>query len=92
LRQPGRGKEVPQADTKGEMTNYAAQHAGFVWTFSARKAYLRGDYKTITAAATAAGLLKNNANIRRAKSACRNMTAAQRTEFRDWFNAEFATN
>jgi hypothetical protein len=39
------------------------------------EAYMRGDYKSVTAAAIAAGLLKDNGNMRRAKSAFRKMTA-----------------
>jgi hypothetical protein len=50
-------------------------------------AYMRGDYKSVTAAATAAGLLKNDANLRRAKSAYRKMTAAERKEFIKWIAA-----
>lgn len=53
-------------------------------------AYLRGDYKTITAAATAAGILKDDLNLRRAKSAFRCMTAAQREEFLKWMNSSDA--
>jgi hypothetical protein len=34
-------------------------------------AYLSGKYKTVTAAAIAAGILKNDINLRRAKSAYR---------------------
>ena len=51
------------------------------------EAYMRGDYKSVTAAATAAGLLKNDANLRRAKSAYRKMTAAERKEFIKWIAA-----
>jgi hypothetical protein len=47
-------------------------------------AYLLGEYKSITAAATAAGILKDDVNLRRAKSAFRKMTAAQRKEFLAW--------
>jgi hypothetical protein len=50
--------------------------------------YLRGDYKSITASAIAAGLIKNNVNLRRAKSAFRKMTASQRKEFLDWIRLE----
>jgi hypothetical protein len=53
-------------------------------------AYLRGDYKSITAAATAAGLLKDDLNLRRAKSAFRMMTAEQRQEFLQWMSTESA--
>ena len=51
------------------------------------EAYMRGDYKSVTAAAIEAGLLKNNANLRRAKSAWRKMTAAERKEFIKWIAA-----
>jgi len=53
-------------------------------------AYLRGEYKTITAAATAAGLLKDDLNLRRAKSAFRMMTAQQRKDFLDWMKSDEA--
>lgn len=46
--------------------------------------YLKGEYKTVTAAAIAAGILKNDANMRRAKSAYRNMTTEERKEFLEW--------
>ena len=51
-------------------------------------AYLRGDYGSITAAATAAGLLKDDLNLRRAKSAFRMMTARQRDEFLKWMRTD----
>ena len=47
-------------------------------------AYLRGDYKSVTRAATAAGLLKDDGNLRRAKSAFRKMTSEQRKDFLQW--------
>lgn len=53
-------------------------------------AYLRGDYKSITAAATAAGILKDDLNLRRAKSAFRMMTPEQRKEFLDWMKTNGA--
>jgi hypothetical protein len=46
--------------------------------------FLIGKYKSITAAAIAAGILKDDTNLRRAKSAYRMMTAAERTEFLHW--------
>jgi hypothetical protein len=58
-------------------------------------AYLNGDYKSITAAATAAGILKDDLNLRRTKSAYRKMTAEQRDEFLKWMKspeAKEATN
>lgn len=48
------------------------------------EAYLRGDYKSITAASVAAGLIRNDANVRRTKSGYRKMTAKQREEFDAW--------
>jgi hypothetical protein len=54
-------------------------------------AYLRGEYKTISAAATAAGLVKDDLNLRRAKSAFRMMTNAQRKEFLGWIKSPEAT-
>jgi hypothetical protein len=50
-------------------------------------AYLRGDYKSVTAAAIAAGLLTDDANLRRAKSAFRKMTTAQRKQFLGWIKS-----
>jgi hypothetical protein len=50
------------------------------------EAYLRGEYKTITAAAMAAGLLRDDGNLRRAKSAFRKMTSEQRAEFLAWID------
>ncbi len=47
-------------------------------------AFKNGKYKTITQAATAAGMLKDDGNLRRAKSAFRNMTAGERAEFLKW--------
>ena len=48
------------------------------------KAFERGEYKSITAAATAAGFLKDNGNLRRAKSAFRKMSKEERDEFLKW--------
>lgn len=53
-------------------------------------AYLDGKYKTITAAATAAGILKDDVNLRRAKSAYRKMTAKERAEFLKWTKTDAA--
>lgn len=50
--------------------------------------YLLGEYGSVTAAATAAGLLRNDANLRRVKSAWRKLTPAQRKEFESWHKAE----
>jgi hypothetical protein len=50
--------------------------------------YMRGKYRSVTAAATAAGLLKDDANLRRAKSACRKLTASERREFKAWWKKE----
>ena len=48
----------------------------------------RGEFKTVTAAASAAGLLgKNDGNLRRAKSAFRKMTAEERDEFLKWMKS-----
>jgi hypothetical protein len=44
------------------------------------RAYLRREYKTVTTAAIAAGLIKDDINLRRFKSAWRKMTATQRKE------------
>jgi hypothetical protein len=46
--------------------------------------WMRGEYRSVTAAATAAGLLKNDVNLRRAKSAFRKMTVDERKEFLKW--------
>jgi hypothetical protein len=48
------------------------------------EAYLRGDYKSVTAAAIAAGLLKNDANLRRAKSAISKLTVQENEELSEW--------
>ena len=48
------------------------------------EAYLRGDYKSVTAAATDAGLLKDNSNMRRGKSAFRKMSEPERKQFLQW--------
>lgn len=48
------------------------------------EAYLRGKYTSVTQAATEAGLLKDNAQLRRAKAAYRNMPPEQRKEFLEW--------
>ena len=53
-------------------------------------AYLRGQYKTITEAATAAGLIKDDANLRRAKSAFRKMSPQERKEFQKWLRTDEA--
>jgi hypothetical protein len=50
-------------------------------------AFMRGDYKSVTAAAVAAGLLKDDVRMRRAKSAYRTMTAPERKEFREWMES-----
>jgi hypothetical protein len=46
--------------------------------------YSRGEYRSITAAAMAAGLIRNDVNLRRAKSAFRKMTTEERAEFLKW--------
>jgi hypothetical protein len=46
--------------------------------------YINGKYRSITAAATAAGLIRSDSNLRRAKSAFRKMTAEERAEFLKW--------
>jgi len=48
------------------------------------EAYMRGEYKSVTAAATAAGLLKDNVNLRRLKSAWRKATKTERKQFEEW--------
>ena len=48
------------------------------------EAYQRGKYKSVTAAAIAAGLLKDNADMRRAQSAFRQMTASEQNELIKW--------
>lgn len=48
------------------------------------EAYMRGKYKSVTAAATAAGLIKNDANLRGAKSKYRKLTPPERKEFHAW--------
>jgi len=48
------------------------------------EAYKKGDYGSVTAAATACGMLKDDGNMCRAKSACRKMTASERKEFLEW--------
>jgi hypothetical protein len=52
------------------------------------EAYLRGDYRSVTAAAIAAGLLKNDVNLRRLKSAWRKATAPEREQFLEWIKTE----
>lgn len=54
------------------------------------RAYLRGQYSSVTAAAKASGLVKpnRNQNLVRAKSAFRKMTPAQRAEFLEWSKAQ----
>lgn len=48
------------------------------------EAYMRGEYKSITAAAIAAGILQNNVNLRRCKSAYGKLTEDERKEFETW--------
>jgi hypothetical protein len=48
------------------------------------EAYRRGEYKSVTAAAAAAGLIKDDADLRRAKSAFGKMGASQRQELLEW--------
>jgi hypothetical protein len=52
--------------------------------------FQKGKYKTITEAATAAGMRKNDGNLRRAKSAFRKMTANERAEFLEWMKSSEA--
>ncbi len=52
--------------------------------------YLNGKYKTITAAAIAAKLIKDDGNIRRAKSAFRKMTEKEKKEFVAWMKTDDA--
>jgi hypothetical protein len=53
------------------------------------KAFMRGDYKSVTAAAVAAGLIKDDVRLRRVKSDIRKMTEAQRREFDVWYAGAF---
>jgi hypothetical protein len=53
------------------------------------EAYLSGKYKSITAAAIAAGILKDDVNLRRLKSAYRKATAQQREAFQDWIDTHY---
>jgi hypothetical protein len=54
-------------------------------------AFKRREYKSVTAAAAAAGLTKNIAHTRRAKSGCRNLTEPEeRQEFLEWLKREWA--
>lgn len=53
--------------------------------------FQKGKYKSITEAAVAAGIRKNDGNLRRAKSAYRKMTAAERAEFLKWMRSKEAT-
>jgi hypothetical protein len=55
------------------------------------EAFMRGDYKSVTAAAVAAGLIKDDVRLRRVKSDIRKMTEAQRREFDVWY-AEHAAS
>ena len=48
-------------------------------------AYRRGEYRSVTAAAVAAGLIKADANLRRAKSAVGKMTESEFEQFEQWF-------
>ena len=50
-------------------------------------AYMQGKYKSVTAAAIAAGLIKNDAHIRRTKSGYRKMNKEERKEFLTWAKA-----
>jgi hypothetical protein len=52
----------------------------------------RGEYKSITEAARAAGLIDhaNHANLNRAKSAFRNMTDKEQAEFLKWLKTDDA--
>jgi hypothetical protein len=52
------------------------------------EAFTRGDYKSVTAAAIAAGLIKDDVNLRRAKSGFRKMTVPECQEFLEWAQAE----
>jgi len=57
---------------------------------NAYQKYLLGEYRSISAAAKAAGLVKvkPNQNLARAKAAFRKMTAKERTEFLKWMKRE----
>jgi hypothetical protein len=48
------------------------------------EAFISGKYKTITAAAIAAGLISGTDNLRRGKSAYNHMTSKERREFLKW--------
>lgn len=54
------------------------------------EAYLRGEYNSVTEAAIAAGLIKDDANLRRAKSAFRKMSADEHEEFAKWLRTKEA--
>ncbi len=54
------------------------------------RAYMRGQYASVTEAAKAAGLVKarRNENLMRAKSAFRHMNSKERAEFVDWMKGQ----
>ena len=56
------------------------------------EAYLSGNYRSVTAAAIAAGLIKGDGNMRRLKSAYRKSTAQERKEFKKWMKTKDAQN
>jgi len=52
--------------------------------------FQKGKYKTITEAAVAAGIRKNDGRLRMAKSAFRNMSHGERAEFLKWLETDDA--
>jgi hypothetical protein len=52
--------------------------------------FQKGKYKSLTEAAVAAGIRKNDGNLRRAKSSFRKMTVEQREEFLAWMKSDEA--
>ncbi|HZZ79736.1 MAG TPA: hypothetical protein VFE62_14550 [Gemmataceae bacterium] len=54
--------------------------------------FQKGKYKSITEAAVAAGIRKNDGNLRRAKSAFRHLTDEERDEFLKWMKTPDATD
>ena len=56
------------------------------------EAYMRGEYASVTAAAVAAGLRKDDANGRRARSGFRKMTPAEQQEHILWMHENYPKN
>jgi len=96
---PKNGRGRPSKNSGAPIFRRGGRQFNSAWVLKARLAQEkpsyydaldRGEYKSVTAAAAAAGLIKNDGRMRRAKSGCRKLTEPEeRQEFLEWLKREW---